>query len=157
MGLASLDPPPKYSTDLLALRVAGRGIVPPTPDIWWGTAATGGAITWFHIDSNGLGVCFTLKCGLKILIFIKDGEGKFLVINSFEDFELDEAKGHQLEVFLLRPGTKAYASQSITIYCHCHSNLEKITGLCAPTLFMRLLHYYPPSVTESLFIAPPPC
>ena len=113
MGLASLDPPPKYSTDLLALRVAGRGIVPPTPDIRWGTASTTGAFTWFHIDSNGLGVCITLKCGLKIWIFVKEGEGKFLVINSFEDFELDEARGHQLEVVLLRPGTKVYAAHNL--------------------------------------------
>ena len=118
MGLASLDPPPKYSTDLFALRVAGRGIVPPTPDIRWGTAGTGGAITWFHIDSNGLGVGIALKCGLKIWIFIKDNQGKFHIINSFEDFELDEANGHQLEIVLLRPGTRMYAMRMRTFNCH---------------------------------------
>ena len=71
------------------LTFSGRGIIPPTPDIRWGTASTSGASTWFHIDSNGLGICITLK----IWIFIKDDEGKFFIINLFEDFELDEAKG----------------------------------------------------------------
>jgi hypothetical protein len=113
MGLASLDPPPKYSTDLLALRVAGRGIVPPTPDIRWGTAATSGACTWFHIDSNGLGVFIILKCGLKIWFFIRDDLGEFHAINSFQDFELDEANGHQLEVVVLRPGTIMYAAHHL--------------------------------------------
>ena len=57
MGLASLDPPPpKFSTDLLTLQVAGRGIVPPTLDIRCGMVATSGACTWFHINSNGLEV-----------------------------------------------------------------------------------------------------
>jgi hypothetical protein len=108
MGLASLDPPPKYSTDLLALRVSGRGIVPPTSDIRWATAATPGACTWFHIDSNGLGVGSMLKCGLKIWFFLRDDEGKFRVINCFQDFELDEANGYQLEAVVLRPGTHMY-------------------------------------------------
>jgi hypothetical protein len=108
MGLSSLYPPPKFSTDLLSIRVAGRGIVPPTSEIRWGTAATGGACTWFHVDSNGLGVFVIMKCGLKIWFFIRDDEGKFLIINSFHDFELNEAKGHQLEVVVLRPGTQLY-------------------------------------------------
>ena len=108
MGLASFDPPPKYSTDLLSLRVAGRGIVPPTSDIRWGTAATSGACTWFHLDSNGLGVSVNLKCRLKIWFFLKDDEGKLNVINCFEDFELDEANGYQLEAVVLRPGTQMF-------------------------------------------------
>lgn len=108
MALASLDPPPKFSTDLLALQVAGRGIVPPTSDIRWGTAATAGACTWFHIDSNGLGASILLKCGLKIWIFLRDDEGKFHAINCFQDFELDETNGYQLEVVVLRPGTRMY-------------------------------------------------
>ena len=124
MGLASLDPPPKFSTDLLALQVAGRGIVPPTSDIRWGTAATGGACTWFHVDSNGLGVFVIMKCGLKIWFFIRDDEGRFLKINAFHDFELDEAKGHQLEVVVLRPGTQLYAA-NYSSFCVYHSNVVK--------------------------------
>ena len=122
LGLASLDPPPKFSTDLLALQVAGRGIVPPTSDIFWGAAATGGACTWFHIDSNGLGVLIDLKCGLKIWFFITDDEGSFLTINSFSDFELDDAKGHQLEVVILRPGSQLYVANYPSFY-YCYSNL----------------------------------
>ena len=137
MGLASLDPPPKYSTDLLSLRVAGREIVPPTSNIWWGTAATSGACTWFHLNSNGLGVSVNLKCRLKIWFFLKDDEGKLNVINCFEYFELDEANGYQLEAVMLRPGTQMYvdhlslytiltrktlqvdASQYCSLCCYC--------------------------------------
>ena len=108
MGLASLDPPPKFSTDLLALRVAGKGIVLPTSDIRWGMVATSGACTWFQIDSNGLGVGVHIKCGLKIWIFLRDDEEEFCKINYFQDFELDEANGHQLEAVVLRPGTCVY-------------------------------------------------
>lgn len=121
MGFAPLDPPPKFSTDLLALRVAGRGIVPPTSDVRWGTAATGGACTWFHIDSNGLGVFVNVKCGVKVWFFIRDDEGEFLKINSFQDFELDEANGQQLEVVALTPGTQLYAT--IYLFDHYHCNL----------------------------------
>jgi len=73
-----------------------------------GTAATAGACTWFHIDSNGLGASILLKCGLKIWIFLRDDEGKVCVINCFQDFELDEANGYQLEVIVPRPGTRMY-------------------------------------------------
>ena len=108
MGLASFNPPPKYSTDLLSLWVAGRGIVPPTSDIQWGTAATSGTCTWFHLNSNGLGVSVNLKCRLKIWFFLKDDEGKLNVINCLEDFELDEANSYQLEAVVLRPGTQMF-------------------------------------------------
>jgi hypothetical protein len=154
MGLASLDPPPKFSTDLLAVRVAGRGIVPPISDIRWGTAATGGACTWFHVDSNGLGVFVIMKCGLKIWFFIRDDEGKFSIINSFHDFELDEAKGHRLEVVVLRPGTQLYVA-NYSFFYHYSSNLEITTGSCDPTPFMLLLRLFRPSVMEGIFIAPP--
>lgn len=105
MGLASLDSPPKFSTDLLALRVVGKGVDPPTPYIRQGLAATAGALTCFHIKSNGLGFYIDVKCGVKVWIFIKDDQGKFLSINCFNNFNLDELNGHQLEIILLKPGT----------------------------------------------------
>jgi hypothetical protein len=156
MALASLDPPPKFSTDLLALQVAGRGIVPPTSDIRWGTAGTAGACTWFHIDSNGLGVGVLLKCGLKIWIFLRDDEGKLRVINCFQDFELDEANGYQLEVVVLRPGTRMYV-ECLSLSAIAILTLKNIAGSCVPILFMGLLHCFPPSATESIFLALPLC
>lgn len=108
MVLASLNPSPIFSTDLLACRVAGYngGIGIPTGDIRWGVAATAGARTWFHLDSNGLGLAFKTKCGKKIFIVIHDERGDFHYADAFKDFELDEAKGFRLEVILLMPGTQ---------------------------------------------------
>jgi hypothetical protein len=106
MVLASLDPQP-FSTDLLALRFANynRGVTIPIGDIRWGTAGTTGARTWFHLDCNGLGTSNKVQCGEKIWIFITDDDGNLYNINTFKDFELDEAKGYRLEVVLLTPGT----------------------------------------------------
>jgi hypothetical protein len=108
MGLASLDSPPKFSTDLLALRVVGKGIDPPTPYIRRGLAATAGALTRFHIKSNGLGYYIDVKCGVKIWILMKDDQGKFQSIDYFNDFNPDEANGRQFEIILLKPGTRLY-------------------------------------------------
>lgn len=153
MGMASLDPPPKYSTDLLALRVAGRGIVPPISDMRWGTAGTSGACTWFHIDANGLGVFIILKCGLKIWFFLRDDEGKFRIINCFQDFELDEANGYHLEAVVLRPGTIVYVDYlslsaiAIMTTLQCHASQHCSLRGYPPSLhlprraFFQLLHH----------------
>ena len=95
-----------------------------------------------------------MKCGYKIWFFIRDDEGNFLTINSFADFELDEAKGHQLKVVVLRPGTQLYASIYASFY---HSILTCLTGSCVLTPFMLLLHLFLPSFMEGIFIAPLPC
>ena len=108
MSLASLDSPPKFSTDLLALRVVGKGVDPPTPHIRRGLAATAGARNWFHAKSNGLGYYIDVRCGVRIWIFIRDDEGKFLAIDCFRDFKPDEANGCQLEIILLKPRTRLY-------------------------------------------------
>jgi len=44
----------------------------------------------------------------------------------------------------------------IIIY-HCHSDLVNIAGSCVPILFTRLLHCFPASATESIFLVPPLC
>jgi len=108
MVLAPLNISPSLSTDNIAWRVAdyNGGIAIPTGDIRWGTAATSGARTWFHIDSMGLLLEHVVKCGKKIWIFIRDEEGNFLHVNAFKNFELDEANGYQLEAVLLMPGTR---------------------------------------------------
>ena len=111
-------------------------------------AATAGACTWFHINSNGLGVGVLMKCGLKIWIFLRD-ESEAPHNQLLSRFELDEANSHQLEAVVLRQGTCMYVDH-LSIY-HCHSNLENITGSCVPILFMQLLYYNPPSVMESIF------
>lgn len=108
MVLASLNPPPPFSTDLLACRVVdyNGSIGIPTGDIRWGLAATAGAYTWFHLDCMGLGAAFEPQCGKKVLGVINDAQRNFDYVDVFKNFELDEANGCQLEVVLLMPGTR---------------------------------------------------
>jgi hypothetical protein len=106
MGTAPVSPTPKFSTDLVAWEITGRGIPPPIGDIRWGLAATGGARTWFHMDSNGFNTFIDVKCGYKVWLYIYDKCGRFKVIDAFKDFVLDEAGDFQIEVILLTPGTR---------------------------------------------------
>ena len=106
LGIAPVSPTPKFSTDLLAWETASRAIPPPIGDIRWGLAATAGARTWFHMDSNGFNTFIDVKCGIKVWICIRDQHGKFVSIDAFKDFELDDAGGHRLEVILLTPGSR---------------------------------------------------
>ena len=126
MVLASLSPPPPFSTDLLAWRATdcsgGTGI--PTGDIRWGLAATTGARTWFHLDSNGFALDLTPKCGEKVFIVIRDEKENFRNINVFKDFELDDAKDYRLEAVLLTPGTRWYVFHAITISQSYSENLK---------------------------------
>lgn len=108
------------------------------------------------LTAMGLGfVLCMLKYGLKIWFFLRDDEGMFRKINCFQDFELDEANGYQLEAMVLRPGTCMYvgylSSSTIAILTW------NIAGSCIPILFTGLLHCFPLSVMESFFLAPPPC
>ena len=110
MSRAPLDPIPRFSSDLIAWE-ATQGYIKsdtgiPMADIRWGEAATAGACTLFHIESNGFGKEIRLKCGKKICIFIQDRNGDFNVINAFNKFELDGAGHYKIEVVLLMPGTR---------------------------------------------------
>jgi hypothetical protein len=106
MGTAPVSPTPKFSTDLVAWEITSRGNPPPIGDIRWGLAATPGARTWFHMDSNGFNTFIDIKCGYKGWMCINDKYGHFMSIDAFKDFELDEAGDYQIEVILLTPGTR---------------------------------------------------
>lgn len=106
MGTAPVSPTPKFSTDLVAWEITGRGIPPPIGAIRWGLAATGGAQTWFHMDSNGFNTFIDVKCGYKAWLSIYDKYGHFQLIDAFKDFVLDEPGNFQIEVILLTPGTR---------------------------------------------------
>ena len=106
MGTAPVSPTPKFSSDLVAWEFISRGIPPPIGDIRWGLAATAGARTWFHIDSNGFNTFIDVKCGFKAWFCIYDKSGDFNFIDAFKDFKLDEAGDYQIEVILLTPGTR---------------------------------------------------
>jgi len=105
MPLAPVSPTPKFSTDLLAWAITGTESPPPIGHIRWGLAATGGARTWFHLDSNGFNTFIMVLCGFKAWICIRDQFGQFVSIDAFKDFELDDASGYQIEIILLTPGT----------------------------------------------------
>ena len=106
MGTAPVSPTPKFSSDLVAWESTTRGIPPPIGDIRWGIAATLGARTWFHMDSNGFNTFIDVKCGSKAWLCIYDRSGRFKLIDAFKDFELDEPGNFQIEVILLTPGTR---------------------------------------------------
>lgn len=106
MNLASLSPMPKFSTDLLAWAFTATGFPPPIGDIRFGLAATPGARTWFHIDSNGFLTFIIVMCGYKIWFCIRDQDGQFMVMDAYKDFELDDARGYYIEAILLTPGTR---------------------------------------------------
>lgn len=106
MNMASVTPTPIFSTDLLAWASTATETPPPIGDIRWGLAATAGAKTWFHIDSNGFNTFIDVKCGFKAWICIRDELGQFVAIDAFKDFELDDASRYQMEVVLLSPGTR---------------------------------------------------
>jgi len=106
MNMASMSPTPKFSTDLVAWASTTTGTPPPIGDIRWGLAATAGARTWFHIDSNGFNTFVDVKCGFKVWICIRDEPGQFVAIDAFEDFELDDGSRYQIEAILLTPGTR---------------------------------------------------
>jgi hypothetical protein len=106
MGTASVSPTPKFSTDLVAWDIVSRGFPPPIGDIRWGLAATPGARSWFHIDSNGFNTFIDIKCGFKAWMCINDKYGNFVSIDAFKHFELDDAGDNRIEVILLTPGTR---------------------------------------------------
>lgn len=129
MSRASLDPIPKFSSDLIAWE-ASQGYVEsdaniPMADIRWGEAATAGACTWFHIASNGFGNEIRLKCGKRILIFIQDQHGEFIIINAFNKFELDRPGHNKIEVVLLMPGTRLYVLQIHLVFNSCIENIQQ--------------------------------
>ena len=106
MGTAPVSPTPIFLTDLVAWEMVSRVIPPPIGDIQWGLAATAGARTWFHMDSNGFNTFIDVKCGYKAWMCIHDKSGDFELINAFKDFDLDDAGDYQIEVILLTPGTR---------------------------------------------------
>ncbi|KIM40834.1 hypothetical protein M413DRAFT_39547, partial [Hebeloma cylindrosporum] len=78
----------------------------PTGHFRWALAATAGARTWWHIDSNGLLTQITIMCGDKIWIVIRDELGHFIKTCAYEDFLIDEPGTFWIEAVLLRPGTR---------------------------------------------------
>ena len=106
MGTAPVSPTPVFSSDLVAWENTSHGIPPPIGDIRWGLAATPGARTWFHMDSNGFNTFIDVKCGYKAWLCIYDESGHFNLVDAFKDFELDDPGLFRIEVIWLTPGTR---------------------------------------------------
>ena len=80
-------------------------------DIRWGLAATAGAISWSHVDSNGFGTYIDVKAGSKwwIVARRKGGQHSFDVESFFNgDHEEDQVNMDRwdLEAVILTPGTR---------------------------------------------------
>jgi hypothetical protein len=88
---------------------------PPLADFRWGLASTAGAISWWHIDSNGFGTYVDTKAGLKWWIVARrKGHGHgFETISEVDKFcdgeyEVDDpnAEKWDLEAVILPPRTR---------------------------------------------------
>lgn len=88
--------------------------LPPYLDIRWGLAATAGAVTWFHIYSNGYATYLTSMAGVKQLVIgrRKSGEDNFesysevdIFLNGF-NLEDPNADRWDLEAVILPPRTR---------------------------------------------------
>lgn len=90
---------------------------PPLGDFRWGLAATTGALSWTHIDSNGLGTYIDTKAGKKWWIVLKrNGEGYDGNFRTCSDaygffggnYEVDDPDEDEwdFEALILSPGTR---------------------------------------------------
>jgi hypothetical protein len=111
----------KFSTDSAAWR-ATKGTkgcsqeeTPPLASIRWGLAATAGALSWIHLDSNGFNTYVDVKAGYKWWIVLRrKGEVYYFEsiseVDAFFDGNYDVDKPNDgkwdLEAVLLPPGTR---------------------------------------------------
>jgi hypothetical protein len=76
----------------------------------WGLAATAGAMSYFHIDANGLATWIDVKTGSKYWILAKPKKPlNFAAISLFTDRYDQEAVNQDkwdLEAVLLLPGSR---------------------------------------------------
>jgi hypothetical protein len=109
-----------FSTDSAAWNsIKGMNFCPadqplPIGDIRWGLAATAGALSWWHTDSNGFATYLDSRAGKKWIIV---GRRKFndstlesfsevdIFLNKFE-IEQPNADRWDLEAMILAPGTR---------------------------------------------------
>lgn len=88
---------------------------PPLADFRWGLAATAGALSWWHIDSEGFGTYVDTIAGLKWWIVARR-KGKDHGFESFSEakiffngeYEVDHPNEEiwDLEAVVLHPGTR---------------------------------------------------
>lgn len=88
---------------------------PPLGDLRWGLAATAGALSWWHIDSDGFGTYVDTRAGLKWWIVARrKGHGhmfeSFSEVDTFfkGKYEIDEPNQERwdLEAVVLPPRTR---------------------------------------------------
>lgn len=112
-----------FSTDSAAWKATKGALgcsfeeAPPLRDIRWGLAATAGAISWIHIDSNGLGTYIDPRAGKKVWIVLKrKGDGDCRIFESCSDakaffsgdYDVDSPNldDWDFEAIVLAPGTR---------------------------------------------------
>jgi hypothetical protein len=89
--------------------------VPPLAELRWGLAATSGAISWWHVDSDGFGSYIDTKAGAKWWIVARR-QGRGHGFESFGEvmkffngsYEVEEPNDEvwDLEAVILRPRTR---------------------------------------------------
>jgi hypothetical protein len=122
-------PPMSLSSDLVAFRaLACQGATQeyPTASLRWGLAATQGAFSTFHIDSDGFGTYISCvnRNGAKwwVIVGPKDRSKQSGFASFKEAFSFHQAlmgaditvlEDVQVEAVLLRPGTRLYVHFSL--------------------------------------------
>jgi hypothetical protein len=114
-------PPISIASDLVAFRAMGRRGDRhdyPTPDMRWGIAATEGAFSSFHIDSDGLGTYISCvnRNGSKWWVIISPRDksdvahfasvGKAWAFHGGDGVDTTALGDVQVEAVLLTPGTR---------------------------------------------------
>jgi hypothetical protein len=110
-----------FSTDSAAWKATkgavgcGQEEAPPLADFRWGLAATTGALSWLHMDSNGFGTYVDTKAGRKWWIILRrKGHGhnfeSYSEVKAFFSgkYQVDEPNFDEwdLEAVILSPGTR---------------------------------------------------
>lgn len=137
----------------------------PGDSVRWGMAATSGALSWFHIDSDGFGTFVDVQAGSKYWIVGRPkcvsneaaiDHGAFSDINMYlkpYDFSSPPTDMWDFEAVYLEPGTRLYVSGPSTAY---KTLITIDTESCAPTPPMQYTRRPLPSVSEATFTQHPP-
>ena len=90
----------------------------PVSDIHWGLAATAGAATFWHIDSDGLATTVDVRTGSKLWVAASDKAEKFTTLGTLlsTGFDLDEPpRDFETEAILLTPRTRLYVNLMVSV------------------------------------------
>ena len=110
------DPDVEPSTDDIAWVMTtykpfcSREVQKPLSDTRWGLAATAGAVTYWHVDSNGYGTYVDVQVGLKwwVVASPKDDGPSFSESTLYNEFDPQDVNSDlwDIQAVVLEPGDR---------------------------------------------------